>query len=169
MRCWFPSYSSEIFTVCSPTERSSWVLRAEPWKWKYANIYSSLNNRSEKWYDLDFLTRSSGTSSWTVGSSSMISSMLSLFPPSWLTMYFWYIYFFHFCSTVLCSEVFRRFQTLFLLLHYCSLSSQQKHSITFGVWTTHLKRSVSIDMTWILKSLYEYLFFSYCIDLKTSF
>ena len=48
MWCWFPSYSSEIFTVCSPTERSSWVLRAEPWKWKYANIYSSLNIRSEK-------------------------------------------------------------------------------------------------------------------------
>ena len=48
----------------------------------------------KKWYDLDFLTRSSGTSSWTVGSSSMMSSMLSLFPPSWLTMYFQYIYFF---------------------------------------------------------------------------
>ena len=48
MRCWFPSYPSDLFTVCSPTERSSWVLRAEPWKWKYANIYSSLNIRSEK-------------------------------------------------------------------------------------------------------------------------
>ena len=48
MRYWFPSYLSEILTVCSPTERSSWVLRAEPWKWKYANIYFSPNNRSEK-------------------------------------------------------------------------------------------------------------------------
>ena len=122
----------------------------------------------KKWYDLDFLTSSSGTSSWTVGSSSMMSSMLSLFPPSWLTMYFQYIYFFHFCSTILCSEVFfRRFKTLFYPQHYCSHSSQQKHYRSHLVFEQHILNEVS-QLIWLEKSD-EYLFFSYCIDLKTSF
>ena len=148
MRYWFPSYPSKIFTVCSPTERSSWVLRAEPWKWKYANIWITEMKKSDmiliSWPGLQARhPEQSVPLLWYLPCyhSSLLLDWLCTSTISTFS---------HFRSTVLCSEVSRRFKTLFLPLHYCSLSSQQKYSFTFGVWITQLKRSVSINMTWIV-------------------
>ena len=167
MRYWFPSYPSKIFTVCSPTERSSWVLRAEPWKWKYANIYSSLNNRSEKviwsWFPDQVFRHVILNSRFLFYDIFHVITLPSLLADYVLPVYLLFSTFVRLFWVR--RPVVRRFKKLFLPLHYCSLSSQQKHSFTFiGVWTTHLKRSVSINMTWKV-----YMFFSYWIDLKTSF
>ena len=169
MRYWFPSYLSEILTVCSPTERSSWVLRAEPWKWKYANIYSSLNNRSEKviwsWFSDQVFRHVILNSRFLFYDIFHVITLPSLLADYVLPLYLLFSTFVRrFCVRRSFSADSKHSFCRSIIVHSDPSKNTLSHLLVFK---QHILKEVS-QLIWLEKSD-EYLFFSYCIDLKTSF